>query len=64
LRTLNALRRRRGAAETAFDPAIVEQHQRALMVALGVPTDPAQWRAGFVLALRRFLVTRLRRATR
>jgi hypothetical protein len=53
-----------GAAGTTFDPAIVEQHQRALEVALGVRTDPAQWRVDFVLALRRHLVTRLRRATR
>jgi thioester reductase-like protein len=47
------------AAEAEFVAALVEQHRRALSAAAGVTLDPAQWRAGFVLALRQFLVTRL-----
>ena len=47
------------AADAQFVAAVVEQHRRALAAASGVPLDPAQWRVGFVLALRQFLVTRL-----
>jgi thioester reductase-like protein len=39
--------------------ALVERHRLALAAAAGVTLDPAEWRAGFALALRQFLVTRL-----
>lgn len=42
-----------------FIASQVEQHRRALAAATGLPLDPTQWRAGFVLALQQFLLTRL-----
>jgi thioester reductase-like protein len=47
------------AADADFVASIVEQHRRALAATAGVPLDPMQWRVGFVLALRQFLITRL-----
>ncbi len=47
------------AADMAFVAALVEQHRRALETAAGVALDATQWRVGFVLALRQFLLTRL-----
>jgi aminoglycoside phosphotransferase (APT) family kinase protein len=51
------------AGERAGDPqaigALVERHRRALAAAGGLSLDPAEWRAGFALALWQFLITRL-----
>jgi thioester reductase-like protein len=47
------LRDERGVA------ALVERHRRALAAAGGGPIDAAEWRAGFALGLRQFVVTRV-----
>ena len=47
------------AADMQFVASLVEQHRLALAAAAGMSLDPAQWRAGFVLALRQFMLTRL-----
>jgi hypothetical protein len=47
------------AADAGFVSSVVEQHRHALAAASGTPFDATAWRAGFVLALRQFIVTRL-----
>ncbi len=47
------------AVDGDFVAGLVEQHRCAFAAASGKALDPLQWRAGFALALRQFIVTRL-----
>jgi thioester reductase-like protein len=48
-----------GSPDPALVEAHVEQHRVALAKSAGTTLDQSEWRAGFLLALRQFVVTRL-----
>lgn len=47
------------ARDAAAIAALVESHRRALLAAGGPPVSVREWRAGFVLGLRQFMMIRL-----